>query len=753
MVKRFTSIAIVSICFFQSNAQNYLDKYLSDPLTYTTIGTSADGLEIPRDLDFKPYTNELWVGCKSLTINSPMVIYHNAGLPNQSVLYRKDSHSSHFNANIAAFQFSNNGEWSNASELKTSTSNASSTFMGPSLWCGDTAQFANIFQSNWKSGFPLGSHLDMLHQSPYAMGIAWDTNRVWWLFDGYNGNICKYDFVNDHGPGFDYHNDGKIWRYVDVTVQRVVDVPSHMVIDKSTGWLYYISGASKQLKRLNTKTGSVTGNLTVPGSGSEPLAGYYKVQNVTVETIETFTTQPCGVEVYNSRLLVSDYTTGDIYIYDISGTSPVKLGKIATGQAGIMGIKVGPDGRIWFVNATQDKVVRINPNPATNDAGILRIVSPNNNNNDIIFFSEKFNLCDATVSPVVELINNGSNTLTSVTINYFLDNGSINIFNWTGSLAPNAVTNVTLPGIAVSSGGHKLKVYTSNPNGAADINPANNRKEAWFRAKNPVMTLPYTEGFSAAAFPPAGWSYINLNHNNKMTRAANVGGFGTNTGCVKMDNYSNQMDITGQRDILMTPRIDLTYASGTFEFSVAYAQATTTSNEKLELKISTDCGNTWTTLYSKSGSALSTRTPTGSSFTPTSTQWRKETVNISSYIGLPNVLFLFQTTSNFGNNIYIDDINIMGSATGITNYSAENTINVYPNPTSGQVTVSISNLNKETLSIQVFDILGNMIVETGKDDAAYIERILNLSSQAGGTYIVRIASEKNIQYKKIILEK
>jgi streptogramin lyase len=61
-------------------------------------------------------------------------------------------------------------------------------------------------------------------------------------------------------------------------------------------------------------------------------------------------------------MLVSDHTTGDIVIYDLSGAEVAEVGTHCHRYAaGIMGIKVGPDGRIWYVNATTHALVRLDP--------------------------------------------------------------------------------------------------------------------------------------------------------------------------------------------------------------------------------------------------------------------------------------------------------------------------------------------------------------------------------------------------------
>src|SRR5690606_3474583 len=105
---------------------------------------------------------------------------------------------------------------------------AANDFMGPTLWSADLDIYA---QTNPAAvdflGFDLGSHLDMLHESPLCMGIAWVSDNVYFTFDGLTGSISRYDFVEDHGAGFDDHSDGIVERFVDAGVSRVEGVPSH----------------------------------------------------------------------------------------------------------------------------------------------------------------------------------------------------------------------------------------------------------------------------------------------------------------------------------------------------------------------------------------------------------------------------------------------------------------------------------------------------------------------------------------------
>lgn len=103
------------------------------------------------------------------------------------------------------------------------------------------------------------------------------------------------------------------------------------------------------------------------------------------------------------------------------------------------------------------------PNAATttDDASIQGISSP------------EATLCADNFDPIVTLRNAGGNTLTSVTILYNIDGAANQSYSWTGSLASNASVAVTLPNMVTTAGAHVFNASTSNPNGVADTNPAN----------------------------------------------------------------------------------------------------------------------------------------------------------------------------------------------------------------------------------------------------------------------------------------
>ena len=72
-------------------------------------------------------------------------------------------------------------------------------------------------------------------------------------------------------------------------------------------------------------------------------------------------------------------------------------------------------------------------------------------------------------------VNNGSTTITSAVINYSVTGGSLQAYNFTGSLAPYTQTVITLPSYAFTAGAtNTLNVVIASVNGGADPVTTNN---------------------------------------------------------------------------------------------------------------------------------------------------------------------------------------------------------------------------------------------------------------------------------------
>ncbi|PCH68463.1 MAG: hypothetical protein COC01_03740 [Bacteroidetes bacterium] len=329
-------------------------SYIVDSVTlsYETIGTSSDNVNTPRDLDFHP-DGDLWVINKG-TENSggSTVSFKNPGESNQTSDYRQDGNAWHFMSLPSGIAFSDNGNFATSTSVYDANHGTGSPFTGPALWSSDPAIYAQPSGGN-------GSHLDMLHVSPYCMGIAHEQDNVFWVFDGHSNDVVRYDFGEDHGPGNSDHDDGKIRRYPEISVDRIDDhISSHLVLDKVNKWLYVIDNGNNRVLGLDINSGTVGGT---PSFGPfETLAEYTNVTGVDWKVIvDNGLVEPSGIDVIGSRLIVSDHSNGDIIIYNKSTSPATELGRIKTGDPGIMGVVIGPDGRIWYANATDSKIIKI----------------------------------------------------------------------------------------------------------------------------------------------------------------------------------------------------------------------------------------------------------------------------------------------------------------------------------------------------------------------------------------------------------
>jgi hypothetical protein len=269
--------------------------------------------------------------------------------------------------------------------------------------------------------------------------------------------------------------------------------------------------------------------------------------------------------------------------------------------------------------------------------------------------------CGASIIPTVTVKNNGSNVITGFDITPYLNGTPGTLFNWTGSLAVGASTTFALPSIAIAQGVNTFSYNISSVVGT-DNNLLNNGISKTFIGIANYQGTPVAEGFVSTTFPPTNWATYNNYAGTTWERVTGptIGGFAASTECTKLNFYNGVP--TGSVNDLLLPAMSFTgNAVPTMSFDVAYAQYDGTETDMLEVKASKDCGATWTTLYAKAGSTLSTNPAVGNNviFTPsTAGQWRKEVITFPTSFMNSNIIVKFVGTSDFGNNLYLDNINL-----------------------------------------------------------------------------------------------
>ena len=345
-----------------------------DSVTVTVVAERSDGLGTPRDLAFNPdVEGELWVVNRA---NDSATIFTDVGGAGQTSDMRVDPYAFHFMEEVSSiamggvtFADSDARTFGTCQESRNTYNGGArpNDFMGPTLWSADHDIFAS---SNPEAieyltdlfGFytDLGSHLDMLHESPNCMGIAWEADNIYWVYDGHNATIARYDFQADHHIGYDDHSDGIIGKVSGLTLTRLEDVPSHMEVDRDTGLLYTVDTGANRVLWLDTTTGVKGERLRV----SEPGVDHHELDDVDFgvlidgASVEGMSA-PSGLALVDGVLLVSDFETGRLFAFDLDGTL---VDWVDTGRGGgIMGIDARGLDDVWFVDGTANELVRLQP--------------------------------------------------------------------------------------------------------------------------------------------------------------------------------------------------------------------------------------------------------------------------------------------------------------------------------------------------------------------------------------------------------
>jgi len=344
-----------------ADAPHVLDKYLSGNLTITTVAGPADGINAPVDLDFNQsplHPTDLWVVTTDDRGYGIAILHEATDAARRTLRLKKDSRASHFMWRTQAIAMGSNGTFSTMQNGQNGNMDPFYQFMGPTLWSADTAVFASRYQEDRRV---LASHLDMLHQSPIGLGIAHDHDNVYWVTDGYYETVHRYDFHDPHEVGGTDHRDGRIRRYTDATItlgER--GRPGHVAFDDEHQWLYIVDPGSNRVIRFDTKTGSEQRRLVPPDESNENLASFTEWSGATVEELITEGLgEPVGIAVDANRLFIGDRVSGTIHVYGINEDGVVPKGTIATGAQELLGICIGPDQRIWFVDRKAGTINRL----------------------------------------------------------------------------------------------------------------------------------------------------------------------------------------------------------------------------------------------------------------------------------------------------------------------------------------------------------------------------------------------------------
>ena len=513
-------------------------------------------------------------------------------------------------------------------------------------------------------------------------------------------------------------------------ISSAAAVPSEFSINMTRAWNQAYSAVNLTVNIQATQSFSATGNLIF--------------RLVMIERHVHFVTAPgTNGEKDFEDVAVKSFPT-------LQNGTPMTAGTWSVGQTQTFTINcplpsyIRDKSEIAFVGFIQD-----DGNQKVAQAGLANSEGLSNDAKAVSAFVPNLS-CTNTIAPDVTIKNNGNNGITNFTITPYIDGIIKPIFSWSGNLAVGASTTMAIGSITVSGGSHTFSYNISAVSGT-DNNLVNNSATTKFVTISNYQTTPIVEGFTST-FPPLKWSTFNATFGPSWVKSTSCGGFGLSSESTKMDFYTYA---AGTINELILPPINLAgVITPTLTFDLAYATYATEA-DKLEVFVSDDCGDNWTNVYDKSGTNLNTAPATTSPFVPSAAQWRNESVNLFGYSN-PSILLKFVATSAYGNNLYIDNVNLSQlNPVGVFSTPLSNiNIEVFPNPTSGDVNLTVNSINNSNYRINLINSLGQVIFEKNFNFSIGINNIqIETKQYPEGIYNVVLESNNTKTTKKITIIK
>ena len=272
-------------------------------------------------------------------------------------------------------------------------------------------------------------------------------------------------------------------------------------------------------------------------------------------------------------------------------------------------------------------------------------------------------LCDDYIETVIFKIENaGVTTLSDFEMSYQLNDDPVVTELYSGNLGSSFIFSYIFntPLTISSSGDYTLKMWV---NDFTDPAKYNDSLTVDFEViiSSPT-TLDVLEDFESAVFPPINWGVNNSDNGITWSEKEIIGSNGNMTTAAWLDNFNYNGN--GAEDDLITMTLDLSdIPIPGLSFDLAYVPYSQFNSDSMRVDVYIDCGNEYVeTIYGASGLDLaSLSTASTSNWQPTNaTDWKNEIISLANFSDQV-ITLKFVNVNGFGNNLYLDNINVFNS--------------------------------------------------------------------------------------------
>jgi archaellum component FlaF (FlaF/FlaG flagellin family) len=382
-------------------------------------------------------------------------------------------------------------------------------------------------------------------------------------------------------------------------------------------------------------------------------------------------------------------------------------------------------------------------------------------------------LCGATIVPVVSITNNGEQEITSLEIGLTANGTAADTESWTGTLAPGASTTITFEEYALA-GTSSIAFVILEVNGeAADVNQLNNETASTSYSaipeevygvdliednENYINTYP-TIAVIEEAIPDGefGSGTFKSRSSDEMPAptSADLGGYGQSERSLFVNFFQwNPAGVVNDFGTMTYPKLDFSTTDNAYlKFDRSHARYQG-STDRLQILVSPDCGDTWTIVYNKAGSQLATRPDQDDYYVPPANGWVTDSVSLSAFDGTPELNIQFKAISNWGNNLFIDNINVSGLIVGTNDVEnlLAGKVAVFPNPASMLVNIEFELVEATPVTIEILNVNGQKVATLDQNrDYAAGKYMRTWNPENAGVYMARIRTQLGESTQRIVV--
>ncbi|MCS5663749.1 MAG: M43 family zinc metalloprotease [Flavobacteriales bacterium] len=235
----------------------------------------------------------------------------------------------------------------------------------------------------------------------------------------------------------------------------------------------------------------------------------------------------------------------------------------------------------------------------------------------------------------------------------------------------------------------------------------------YIQDQSELLTAPNTINFDSNEFPSNSNQYANWyveEYFEGETWHWNTLGSTTSDGSIRIRSWDFIEQGTRKA---YTPVFDLSNVPAPcyMYYDYAYARKNHESADELKVKISSNCGQTWSNRLAKSTDNLVTvSTNYFFDFNPTDALWEEQRISLNPWVGDSHVQAVFEFAGSNGNYLYIDNIRFGVPSLSTEELTASNIhLEVFPNPNDGNAIIQFNLLNPHKVELNLTNVLGKQI--------------------------------------------